>query len=272
MERALEVTEPPGVTSLKPQAKSQAGITSPAEPEKKVSSALQSPQRKLSSPTQTPETAGKQVVNKQASPVPSKKTLQEQQKTSGPSKSPGQTRQAEQKQSNVTGVPQKDSGSFFGLGKGKTEPNVDKPVESVPGKMLGFGSSIFSSASTLITSAVQDQPKTTPPVSPKLSPAKEVKSHAAQKKEQPETQQPMAPALVQVKDDKGQPEASKIIEASKGAIKPNTSCVLCKADLNMGSKDPPNYNTCTECKNTVCNQCGFDPMPHQLEVRDLAFP
>ncbi|KAK2842186.1 hypothetical protein Q5P01_012386 [Channa striata] len=30
----------------------------------------------------------------------------------------------------------------------------------------------------------------------------------------------------------------------------------------MGSKDPPNYNTCTECKTTVCHLCGFNPMPH----------
>ncbi|MEQ2206060.1 hypothetical protein XENOCAPTIV_022088 [Xenoophorus captivus] len=214
MQMMLEVTEPSGVASLKPQtpAKPQTtGITSPAQPEKKVLSAPHSPQKKLSSPTQPiiSETVAKQVVNKQASPVPSKKTPSEQHKTSGPNKSPGQTRQAEHKQSNMTVAPQKDSGGFFGLGGGKNHPNMDKPAESVSGKMFGFGSSIFSSASTLITSAVEEQSKTTPPVSPKLSPAKEVKSPAAQERKQTESQQPKAPAVVQDKADKAQPVASK---------------------------------------------------------------
>ncbi|KAM4711647.1 protein piccolo isoform 2-T2 [Anableps anableps] len=37
-------------------------------------------------------------------------------------------------------------------------------------------------------------------------------------------------------------------------------CPLCKTtQLNTGSKDSPNYNTCTECKNQVCSLCGFSP-------------
>ncbi|XP_042367085.1 protein piccolo [Plectropomus leopardus] len=37
-------------------------------------------------------------------------------------------------------------------------------------------------------------------------------------------------------------------------------CPLCKTtQLNLGSKDPPNYNNCTECKNQVCSLCGFSP-------------
>lgn len=41
-------------------------------------------------------------------------------------------------------------------------------------------------------------------------------------------------------------------------------CPLCKVELK---KDPPNFNTCTECKSIVCTLCGFNPMPHQTEVR-----
>ncbi len=41
-------------------------------------------------------------------------------------------------------------------------------------------------------------------------------------------------------------------------------CPLCKVELK---KVPPNFNTCTECKSIVCNLCGFNPMPHQTEVR-----
>lgn len=37
-------------------------------------------------------------------------------------------------------------------------------------------------------------------------------------------------------------------------------CPLCKTTkLNVGSKDPPNYSSCTECKNQVCSLCGFSP-------------
>ncbi|XP_028304971.1 protein piccolo isoform X2 [Gouania willdenowi] len=37
-------------------------------------------------------------------------------------------------------------------------------------------------------------------------------------------------------------------------------CPLCKTtQLNIGSKEPPNYNNCTECKKQVCSLCGFSP-------------
>ncbi|XP_061815847.2 protein piccolo [Nerophis lumbriciformis] len=47
----------------------------------------------------------------------------------------------------------------------------------------------------------------------------------------------------------------------QGAGKPGGGlCPLCKTtQLNAGSKDPPNYNNCTECKNQVCSLCGFSP-------------
>ncbi|XP_016298557.1 protein piccolo-like [Sinocyclocheilus anshuiensis] len=38
-------------------------------------------------------------------------------------------------------------------------------------------------------------------------------------------------------------------------------CPLCNStELNLQAKDqPPNYNTCTQCKQQVCNLCGFSP-------------
>ncbi|XP_042638820.1 protein bassoon [Orycteropus afer afer] len=59
--------------------------------------------------------------------------------------------------------------------------------------------------------------------------------------------------------------------ASKAAAKPKTipkeraTCPLCQAELNVGSKGPANYNTCTTCKLQVCNLCGFNPTPHLVE-------
>lgn len=230
-----------------------------------------------------------------------------------------------------------DSGGFFGFGAPKTKATAAKSSESVTGKMFGFGSSILSSASTLITSAVQEEPKTTPPTSrkmsattpvspkatpptpgklsttapvspkatpptprktsttapvsptatpptprkmsttdpvslkatppvyPKITPSKDSEPPAAPKSETP--QQAKSAPLVQEKTGKALLETQKFTEEINVASKtsPNT-CPLCKVPLSVGSKDPPNYNTCTECKNTVCNLCGFNPMPHTAVV------
>lgn len=204
---------------------------------------------------------------KQTSQAPGNKPSQDgQAQQAGPKKPPHTGRQPGTKQSDsAAATPQQTSG-FFGFGGVKPQPDAAKPA--VAEKMFGFGSSIFSSASTLITSAVQDQPKSTPPVSPKMSPAKVVKSSAsAQKSEQQKKteppQQTKAEPPAQVKVDEGQTGPQK----SGNAVKVDSStCPLCKAALNTGTKDPPNYNSCTECKSTVCKQCGFNPMPNETGV------
>ena len=175
---------------------------------------------------------------------------------SGPQKPPDQINQTGRKQST-----QQESGGFFGFGGSKAQPDAAKPEESVTGKMFGFGSSIFNSASTLIT---------TPPVSPKIAAAKDTKPPAVQKAEQekkPEQpQQAKASPSVQAKVDKAPSEPPKAAASQAAPKAGQSTCPLCKVGLNMGSKDPPNYNTCTDCKNTVCNQCGFNPMPTSVEV------
>uniref|UniRef100_A0A672GPB5 Zinc finger piccolo-type domain-containing protein n=1 Tax=Salarias fasciatus TaxID=181472 RepID=A0A672GPB5_SALFA len=150
-----------------------------------------------------------------------------------------------------------ESGGFFGFGAPKTPPTAVKSAESVKGKMFGFGSSFLTSASTLITSAVQDEPKTTPPTPRKMSTTGSVS---------PKITPPVSPKMAPAKDTKP-PVPPKPTEAIQSASKAGLStCPLCKVELNVGSKDPPNYNTCTECKNTVCNLCGFNPMPHTAAV------
>ncbi|XP_068573513.1 protein piccolo [Cebidichthys violaceus] len=59
----------------------------------------------------------------------------------------------------------------------------------------------------------------------------------------------------------GEPAKSGGPPGQQGAGKPGGGlCPLCKTtQLNIGSKDPPNYNNCTECKNQVCSLCGFSP-------------
>lgn len=74
------------------------------------------------------------------------------------------------------------------------------------------------------------------------------------------------PSAEQTLMDKTPLESAKP-EASQTAPKVSLStCPLCKAELNMDLKNFPNYNTCTECKTTVCNKCGFSPMPNVTEV------
>lgn len=245
---------------------------SPAAPAKKDTSAPGSPQKTQSTSSKVP--AKSEIIKglesqKQASPASTQKITPETQRTSG-SQKPDQTSQTARKQSSATAAPQQESGGLFGFGGAKTE--AAKPEESVTGKMFGFGSSIFSSASTLIASAVQDESKTTPPVSPKMQPAKESKQAAAQKpaqdKRQEQPQQVKAPPAAQAKVDKSLTVTPKDAAASQSVSKGGQSaCPICKMVLNTGSKDPPNYSTCTECKSTVCNQCGFNPMPNVKEVR-----
>lgn len=177
-----------------------------------------------------------------------------------------QTKSKELKASQDT---QQDSGKLFGLSSSKTGPDSAKSTESVAGKMFGFGSSIFSSASTLISSAVQEESRTTPPssrkmsapaqVSPKLatktplvSPARHPKTEKVEQIKKPEE-----PHLSIEENAPSQPPPMATVTQKEG----RSCCPLCKAELNIGSKDPANYNTCTECKTTVCNQCGFNPMP-----------
>ncbi|KAM9328055.1 protein piccolo [Pholidichthys leucotaenia] len=59
----------------------------------------------------------------------------------------------------------------------------------------------------------------------------------------------------------GEPAKSAGPLNQQGSGKPAGGlCPLCKTtQLNIGSKDPPNYSNCTECKSQVCSLCGFSP-------------
>ena len=264
MQRALGESETPGQISVKPQTSPKKSSPSP-EPQKDViSESVGSPQRTQSIPAAVlnkAEIAKGQDGQKQLSPSPGQKTP-ESRKMSGPQKSPDQTNQTGRKST------QQESGGFFGFGGSKAKPDAAKPAESVTGKMFGFGSSIFNSASTLIT---------TPPVSPKMAAAKDTKQPVVQKAEQekkpeqPQQAKASPSPSVQAKMDKA-PSETPQAAASQAAPKAGQStCPLCKVGLNMGSKDPPNYNTCTDCKNAVCNQCGFNPQPNVAEVRTFKY-
>lgn len=173
----------------------------------------------------------------------------------------------------------KDSG-FFGFGGTRSRsPSPQPAVSAVSGKVLGFGSSLFSTASNLISSAVHDEP--TPPstprkgsatsqtsvkvasVDPEKHPPKETNTAAKEEKPASKKQENKLKEK-QVNIATVTAESPKVEETSKHQ---NVACPLCKIELNVGLTEAPNYNTCTECKETVCNLCGFNPIPHQTEVR-----
>lgn len=187
----------------------------------------------------------------------------------GPQKPADQASQPKAKEMKAS----QESGNVVGLSSPKTRPDSAKTTESMTGKMFGFGSSIFSSASTLISSAVQEESRTTPPssrkmsappqVSPKLSAVPKISSQSVIPK-MPTAESKNPKAETTKTQDLGKQETAPSqtpTTASTTKKAEKTCCPLCKVELNIGSRDPVNYNTCTECKTIVCTQCGFNPMP-----------
>uniref|UniRef100_A0A8C5WBI3 Protein piccolo n=1 Tax=Leptobrachium leishanense TaxID=445787 RepID=A0A8C5WBI3_9ANUR len=184
----------------------------------------------------------------------------------------------------------------------KQQPTT--PQGTVTGKLFGFGASIFSQASSFISTATQPIPQTqsTPPSVPKQPPpVQKAAEHPTTAKEA--TQVPQSPKTQAMKKETKlllgekpdelksnvlttKPEESKISkkEIEKDAIdlkmimkdkEPDKNetvvaqskvCPLCKTELKTGSKDQCKFNACTQCKNVVCNMCGFNPTPHLTEV------
>lgn len=198
--------------------------------------------------------------------------------------------------------PHQEESRFFGFGFGgarSRSPSPQPAGSAVPGKVLGFGSSFLSTASNLISSAVQDEPSTTPPTSRKGSSVSETTAPPSPRKgsamsqslsnsstssslqKGSETMQG-SPKALRSKDTKHsigqkQEEQTELLQQAKEPSNkvnedksetPNDLskplpkvCPLCKVELK---KDQ--CNSCTECKNIVCNLCGFNPIPHQNEV------
>lgn len=182
-----------------------------------------------------PEKTNQKPAEKKGQKPPEKIDQKPPEKTG--QKPPDQTHQAELKKIRRTSAAPEESKGFFGFGGANPQQDTAKPAESLGGKMFGLGSSIFSSASTLINSAVQDE------------------QNLHMTKETPPRSSPL-------------PQTEKASKDAASPVPPKVStCPLCKVKLNFGSKEPPNYKNCTECQKTVCVQCGFNPAPNMSEVR-----
>ncbi|KAM4748912.1 protein piccolo [Rhinophrynus dorsalis] len=226
-----------------------------------------------------------------------------------PKPSPSHKPVVPQKTSQTTSQPQQPQKSQeqprrFSLNLGSVtetpKPQPTTPQDTVTGKLFGFGASIFSQASSFISTASQPgtQPQSTqgvaskPPPPQITDPQKTTQEtvHAQQPPKTPAVKKETKPITEKNEESKSKvtsketgqisvqaketetktPEPKKALktEADTRKAEAKTLCPLCQTELNIGSKDPSNFNTCTECKNMVCNLCGFNPTPHLTEVKE----
>lgn len=162
--------------------------------------------------------------------------------------------------------PSKDGSGFFGFGFG-ARSRSPSPQPAVSGKVLGFGSSLFSSASHLISSAVPDgtSPFTSPSASRKGSVASQ--SSDAVHKTPEVTRSNKTEQTDQGATARDAKPGSRVEEKGRSDVTVPKACPLCHADIQ---KEPANYKTCTGCERTVCNLCGFNPAPDKTEVRNYS--
>ncbi|KAM6300761.1 protein bassoon [Aegotheles albertisi] len=139
----------------------------------------------------------------------------------------------------------------------------EQPQEGLTGKLFGFGASLLTQASTLMSVQPEAPPPSQP--SPGKVPPKIVFSDAS-KEAGPKA--PGGPGRAGAAGPAAKPGKPEQGVKPKEVPKARVSCPLCKAEINVGSGEPPNYNTCTTCRQQVCNMCGFNPTPHLVEKNE----
>uniref|UniRef100_A0A671SEA4 Protein bassoon-like n=1 Tax=Sinocyclocheilus anshuiensis TaxID=1608454 RepID=A0A671SEA4_9TELE len=147
-------------------------------------------------------------------------------------------------------------------------------------KLFGFGASLLNQASTLIS--VDPLPGSSPHPSPARNQSaqgtKVIFSDAnagasAKTNAGPPGTAKTGPGGVTFPKGPGAPlqkqplQQQSPVHHQKGQ-KPDVTCPLCKTAFNVGTTDPPNYRSCTQCRTEVCNLCGFNPTPHLVEKKE----
>lgn len=168
----------------------------------------------------------------------------------------------------------KEETGFFGFGRSRS-PSPQPAASGVSGKVLGFGSSFLSSASNLISTAVQDESSTTSQATQEVSAASQTSVKTTLTPTSSQKRSANLPPIQGANSEKDKENKAEkkttvqeklITKEDEQKSELPKACQLCKAEI---TKSPPNYNTCTSCKSVVCNLCGFNPVPHQTEVRNL---
>uniref|UniRef100_A0AAY4CF55 Zinc finger piccolo-type domain-containing protein n=1 Tax=Denticeps clupeoides TaxID=299321 RepID=A0AAY4CF55_9TELE len=172
----------------------------------------------------------------------------------------------------------------------RPQPTQEPPQDGLT-KLFGFGASLLNQASTLI-SVDPLSGTTTPQPSPARSTSGGPRVLFSDANAGAATKGPSFPAGPSAKpagapfqpglhaplqkqqqqspthQQKAPQQESLIKQAQPVNQKPKPTCPLCKTELNVGSTDPHNYNSCTQCHTQVCNMCGFNPTPHLVEKKE----
>lgn len=196
-----------------------------------------------------------------------------------PNRSPQQGSKGDTSAKPVLSQTEASKNKGFELSHDKSTAPSPQPAASTESeKGLGFGSSIIITASDIMAPAVRDKASVKPPSRRKSSAASEAslisstpsnlhKEAVDSKKDSSKdpksvTQQPTSEekisALQTTKEQSAEVKADSL-----------SACPLCNDKFQ---NNPPNFNTCTSCKMTVCNLCGFNPMPDQSEVGPCKSP
>ncbi|XP_059378863.1 protein bassoon-like [Carassius carassius] len=198
---------------------------------------------------------------------------------------------------------QPDKARSLGNSPAHHPPSHEAPQDGLT-KLFGFGASLLNQASTLISvdplpgssshpSPVRNQSaqgtkvifsdanagassKTTagPPGTAKTGPDGVTfpKGPGAPLQKQPLQQSPVhhqkqqSPTHHQTTPQKQPPQQQP--PPQPVSQKPDVTCPLCKTTFNVGTTEPPNHRSCTQCHTEVCNLCGFNPTPHLLEKKE----
>ena len=74
-----------------------------------------------------------------------------------------------------------------------------------------------------------------------------------------------------VSPDRGSTPTSPYSVPQIAPLPSSTLCPICKTSDLTSTPSQPNFNTCTQCHNKVCNQCGFNPNPHLTQRTGVQF-
>ncbi|XP_041836911.1 protein bassoon [Melanotaenia boesemani] len=138
-------------------------------------------------------------------------------------------------------------------------PGINRPPPSDPGPKAGAQ----SSHGTGDRLASHDTPQHAAPQ------GEQGQGHVARKNLQVDLGSSRTGRSPSVSPDRGSVPTSPYSVPQIAPMPSSKLCPVCKTTDLMGTgDDKPNFNTCTQCRFMVCNQCGFNPNPHLTEVQE----
>ncbi|KAJ8370833.1 hypothetical protein SKAU_G00108610 [Synaphobranchus kaupii] len=138
-------------------------------------------------------------------------------------------------------------------------------TDHVPGTRAGDSRAGGGSRAEPYRLATHESPHQPP--SPSPSTGQGQGQHAARRSLQVDVGGGRSGRSPSVSPDRGSAPSSPYSVPQIAPMPSSKLCPVCNT-TELTSHDQPNFNTCTQCHATVCNQCGFNPNPHLTEVQE----